>query len=91
MLDRSHGNHHLIDVHFKFVLMFGGKMAKRKYDPEYLKCGFSYIADKKEQKPQCVICSEVLATESMKPSKLKRHLETKHPACKEKSVEFFQR
>ena len=54
---RNHGNHHLIDVHFKFVLMFGDKMAERKYDPEYLKCGFSYIKDKKEQKPQCVICS----------------------------------
>ncbi|XP_054469041.1 protein FAM200B-like [Anoplopoma fimbria] len=27
----------------------------------------------------------------MKPSKLKRHLDTKHPACKDKPVEFFQR
>ena len=51
---RNHGNHHLIDVHFKFVLMFGGKMAKCKYDREYLKCGFSYTEDKKGQKPQCV-------------------------------------
>jgi DNA-binding TFAR19-related protein (PDSD5 family) len=38
-----------------------------------------------------VLCSEVLANESMKPSKLKRHLETKHPASKDKPVEFFQR
>ena len=91
VLCHSHGNHHLIDVHFKFVLMFGDKMMKRKYDLEYLKCAFSYIEDKKGQKPQCVICSEMLATESMKPSKLKSHLETKHPACKEKSMEFFQR
>lgn len=65
-------------------------MAKRKYDPVYLKCGFSYIEDNKGQKPQCVICSEVLANESMKPSKLKHHLDTKHPACKDKPVEFFQ-
>ena len=66
-------------------------MAKRRYDPVYLKCGFSYIEDNKGQKPQCVICNEVLANESMKPSKLRRHLETKHPACKDKLVEFFQR
>lgn len=66
-------------------------MAKRKYDPVYLKCGFSYIEDNKGQKPQCVICSEVLANESMKPSKLKHHLDTKHPACKDKPVAFFQR
>lgn len=39
----------------------------------------------------CVICNEVLAHESMKPSKLMRHLQTKHPACKDEPVEFFQR
>lgn len=66
-------------------------MAKRKYDPVYLKSGFSFIEDNKGQKPQCVICSEVLANESMKPSKLKRHLETKHAAFKDKPVDFFQR
>ena len=66
-------------------------MAKCKYDPVYLKCRFLFIEDNKGQKPQCVICSEVLANESMKPSKLKRHLDTKHPACKDKPVEFFQR
>lgn len=42
-------------------------------------------------KPQCVICSEVLSRESMKPSKLKHHLETKHPGCKDKPMEYFQR
>ena len=48
---RNHGNHHLIDVHLKFVLMFGGKMMKHKDDPQYLKCGFAHIEDKKGQKP----------------------------------------
>lgn len=72
-------------------MTFRLEMAKRKYDPNYLKNGFSYIEDKNGQKPQCVLCSEVLANESMKPSKLKRHLETKHPASKDKPVEFFQR
>ncbi|XP_049323296.1 protein FAM200B-like [Astyanax mexicanus] len=72
-------------------MTFGEKMPKRKYSPEYLKCGFSFIEDKQGQKPQCVICNEVLAHASMKPSKLMRHLQTKHTAYKDKPVEFFQR
>jgi hypothetical protein len=59
----------------------------RKYDNAYLQFGFTEL----ENKPQCVICSEVLSVESMKPSKMKRHLETKHSALKNKPVEFFQR
>ena len=42
-------------------------------------------------KPQCVVCSEVLSAESMKPSKMIRHLETKHPSLKTKPVDFFER
>lgn len=59
----------------------------RKYSESYLKYGFSVLDDK----PQCVVCCEVLSAESMKPSKLIRHLETKHPSLKNKPVEFFQR
>ena len=66
-------------------------MAKCKCDPEYVKYGFPYIEDKKGPKPQCVVCSEVLAQEGMKPSTLKRHLETKHPMCKDELVEYFRR
>uniref|UniRef100_UPI003AAEA413 protein FAM200B-like n=1 Tax=Centroberyx gerrardi TaxID=166262 RepID=UPI003AAEA413 len=67
-------------------------MAKRQYDTDYIKYGFSYIEDKREgPKSQCVVCSEVLAHESMKPSKMKQHLETKHSAYKDKPVEYFQR
>ena len=35
-------------------------MAKSKYNAKYIKYGFSYIEDKRGQKPQCVLCSEVL-------------------------------
>ena len=34
---------------------------------------------------------KVLSPESMKPSKLKRHLETKHTDCKDKDLLFFER
>ncbi|KAL0879427.1 hypothetical protein ABMA27_003178 [Loxostege sticticalis] len=39
--------------------------------------------------PQCVICSEVLTNSVMKPSLLRRHLETKHPQYVDKPIDFF--
>ena len=66
-------------------------MAKRKYNPVYLKCRFSFIEDNKGPKPQCVICREVLANERMKPSKLKCHLDTKHPACTRQAGGVFSK
>lgn len=51
----------------------------------YLKFGFTVI----ENKPQCVICFETLSTESMKPSKLVLHLNTKLPNEKNERVELF--
>ncbi len=56
-------------------------MAKHEYDTDYIKYGFYYIEDeRKGPNPQCIVRSEVLIHESMKPSKLKGHLETKHSA-----------
>lgn len=64
----------------------------RQYSEEFLKYGFVKCEQEKgEPRPQCVICSEVLANESLKPSKLKRHLETKHPSLATKPVDYFQR
>lgn len=64
-----------------------GIKKNRLYDDIYLKFGFTVI----DSKPQCVICFEILSRESMKPSKLVRHLNTKHPNEKHKPVEFFER
>jgi hypothetical protein len=50
----------------------------RKYNASYLKYGFSVIDDK----PQCVVCCVMLTAESMKPSKLIRHLGAKHSSLK---------
>ena len=55
-------------------------MAKqRKYNNEYIKFGFTSISENGITKPQCVLCNAVLSVEAMKASKLKCHLNTKHP------------
>lgn len=42
-------------------------------------------------RPHCVLCGELLAEESTKPLKFKRHLKTKHLSYKDKPVEVFKR
>lgn len=59
----------------------------RKFQPEYIRFGFCSSDD--GEKPQCVICGEVLSNDALKPAKLKRHLQSKHP--ERKSEEYFQR
>ena len=62
---------------------------KRMYQAEYL--GFGFIMSEKDaSRPLCLICSAVLSNESMRPSKLKGHLETKHPELKHKPKEYFE-
>ena len=39
----------------------------------------------------CVLCSEVLASTSLTPSKLRRHLDRKHPSSAKKDLDFFKR
>ncbi|CAM4590106.1 unnamed protein product [Lepidochelys olivacea] len=64
---------------------------KRKYDDDYIKYGFTCTGDQERPKPLCVICGDVLANSSLKPSILRRHLETRHPAQLDKPVDFFKR
>ncbi|XP_037367457.1 SCAN domain-containing protein 3-like [Talpa occidentalis] len=63
----------------------------RKYDPSYIEFGFVAIIDGEVLKPQCIICGDVLANEAMKPSKLKRHLYSKHKEISSQPKEFFER
>ena len=66
-------------------------MAKqRKYNNEYIKFGFTSINENGMTKLQCVLCNAVLSVEAMKPCKLKRHLNTKHPEHEEKNLSFFE-
>ncbi|XP_063872897.1 zinc finger BED domain-containing protein 5-like [Scylla paramamosain] len=64
---------------------------KRNYDDNYLDFGFTSITDKGVVKPQCVICHKILTVESLRPSKLRLHLETKHPQHVGKDRSFFSR
>ena len=65
-------------------------MSKRSYKSAFLKHGFTYIRGEGGiEKPQCVLCFQVLSNESLKENKLKRHLHSCHPNLKEKSVDFF--
>lgn len=50
----------------------------QKYDPSYIEFGFAAIIGGDVLKPQCIICGDVLSNKAMKPSKLKRHLYSKH-------------
>ena len=60
----------------------------RTYLESYINFGFlEGIADKTQ--PECVICGKKLANDSMKPCKLKRHQETKHPETVNKDRNFF--
>ncbi|KAJ8381181.1 hypothetical protein SKAU_G00019590 [Synaphobranchus kaupii] len=53
----------------------------RRYDESYLKYGDSHAPS-----PLCVVCGKKLSNEAMKPSKLLWHVESKHPALKDKVI-----
>lgn len=63
----------------------------QKYDDSYLKYCFVFTGNSHAPNPMCVICGDELANESMKPSKLLRHLETKHPPLRDKPLDYFER
>jgi zinc finger BED domain-containing protein 5/7/8/9 len=63
-------------------------LAKRKYQDDYIEIGF-IPSENDSSLPFCLICSKTLANESMVPSKLHRHLETKHPEMKNKPKMYF--
>jgi hypothetical protein len=55
----------------------------------FIKFEFTFNVEKDE--PKYVIYLERLTSESMKPSKLKQHLVTKHPQFQHKEEDFFKR
>lgn len=67
------------------------KPKSRKYDESYISLGFTSNVVGGEERPVCVLCLKTLAVASMKPNKMKRHLETTHPNDVNKPLDFFQR
>ena len=65
------------------------KRPRRKYSEEYLSLGFTSVGPEHDPLPVCVLCSEVLSNEALKPCKLRRHLDTKHGQYSSKPREFF--
>ena len=64
---------------------------KRKYDDSYLQYGFTSIVVNNEERPQCVLCNNVLSNDSMRSAKLKQHLHNVHPHSKYKEKNYFER
>ena len=67
------------------------KQKTRLFDSDYVAFGFSATGDKNCPSPLCLVCGETLSNSSMLPSKLKRHLISKHPSLADKTKEYFQR
>ena len=66
-------------------------MAKQqKYNKHYFKLGFTSTVENGLTNPQCVLCNFVLSVKAMKLSKLKCHLDLKHPQHAGKDLRFFQ-
>ncbi len=63
---------------------------KQEYSEECINYGLTSILTDGIQKPQCVLCFKVLGNDSMRPSKLKHHLQTIHPHYAEKDLSFFR-
>ena len=61
----------------------------RQYSKEYLQFGFIHVPNK-PQIPLCLICESTLVNDSMRPCKLKEHLENKHPSKIDKGLEYFK-
>ena len=66
-------------------------MSKRKYNTEQIKYGFVSVQHRGERLPQCVICMKTLSNSAMKPSLLKRHLESNHSDKKDRDKSYFQK
>ena len=64
---------------------------KQKYDESYIKFGFTFATDRDgTQKPQCFLCGKVLSNQSMKPTKLREHLEKIHPENVGDGLDIFK-
>jgi hypothetical protein len=67
------------------------KRRLRKHQTDFLTFGFTYQLVNGEERPQCVMCGEVLANNSFNARNLRKHLTTKHESLVNKPLQFFER
>ena len=67
------------------------KKVCRQYMDSYLSLGFTWTGDENVPRPMCLICGEKLSNSNMVPSKMKRHLLSKHGNLANKDVQYFER
>ena len=63
---------------------------KRKYSEDYLLYGFTDVIVNGQVVSQCVVCFQVLSNDVLWPTRLQRHLQTKHSCHQDKPLAFFQ-
>lgn len=65
-------------------------VTKRKYNEDFLQYGFTSIITAGIEKPQCVVCCEVLSAKCMKLNKLKCHFDSKYLSFTCKNTSCFR-
>nr|XP_039256336.1 zinc finger BED domain-containing protein 5-like [Styela clava] len=63
---------------------------KRKFDSRYLQYRFTDATENGQVVAKCVICLQSLSNDALRPSRLQRHLRTKHSSLQNKPLAFFQ-
>ena len=65
--------------------------AKVQYDKNYISFEFTFTGNVTNPVPLSEVCNKKLSNIAVVPSKLKRHLKSKHPSHKNKKADYFRR
>ena len=63
---------------------------KRKYSKDYQQYGFTDAIVNGQVVPRCVVCFQVLSNDALRPTRLQRHLQTKH-SCHQNNHWLFSK